>query len=79
MYWCNAREYLLLYEAFMLIIDYLFSERIFFNAGDRLIHHMAFLQNESFMCLQVLPLPESFVALVTGKGLFSSMIPFVNI
>ena len=35
MYWCNAREYLLLYEAFMLIIDYLFSERIFFNAGDR--------------------------------------------
>ena len=48
MYWCNAREYLLLYEAFMLIIDYLFSERIFFNAGDRLIDHMAFLQNESF-------------------------------
>jgi len=39
---------LLLYEAFMLNIDYLFSERIFFNAGDRLIDHMAFLQNESF-------------------------------
>ena len=48
MYSCNAREYLLLYEGFMLIIDYLFSERIFFNAGDRLIDHMAFLQNESF-------------------------------
>ena len=29
MYSCNGREYLLLYEAFMLNIDYLFSERIF--------------------------------------------------
>ena len=38
-----------------------------------------FSRMKVFMCLQVLSLPERFVALVTDKGLSSSMIPFVNI
>ena len=48
MYSCNGREYLLLYEAFMLNIDYLFSERIFFVAGDRSVkYYCADQQNDS--------------------------------
>ena len=55
MYSCNGREYLLLYEAFMLNIDYLFSERIFFVAGDRSVkYYCADQQNDSLTHLNQL-------------------------
>ena len=55
MYWCNAREYLLLYDGFMLITDYLLSERIFFVARDRSVkYYCADQQNDSLTHLNQL-------------------------